>query len=172
MFNVTYVKIASGNLLWMLFISLIISTSCQTNSGLKEPPEIYYGEDVCDRCGMIITEAKHAAAYVTTNGEIRLFDDIGGMIFFNKEHSEEVQKYWAHDFHTEEWINAEHAFYVVHKEITTPMSYGIIAFLNIQAALIKAAEFDTIAIDFITLSSSYLKSGFNKNESMEMSESN
>ena len=44
------------------------------------PPDIAYGKDPCANCGMLINDPRFAAAYVTRNGQARLFDDIGCMI--------------------------------------------------------------------------------------------
>ncbi len=94
---------------------------------LDKPPDIRYGEDACDRCRMIISEARFAAAYVTRQGETRRFDDIGCMVQYHQEHAEEVAVFWVHDFETEEWLRADQAFFVRSAAVHTPMGYGIVA---------------------------------------------
>jgi copper chaperone NosL len=76
---------------------------------------------------MIINEARYAAAYVTADDQARRFDDIGGMLAYNQEMSEEVAVFWVHDFDTEAWLKAEEAYFVKSKQIT-PMGFGIVAF--------------------------------------------
>lgn len=117
----------------------LLAGACGGESG-AEPPEIRYGEDVCDRCGMIISEARFAAAYVTEEGEARRFDDIGDLLAFDAERGEEVAAYWAHDYETAEWVRAEEAWYVRAESIDTPMGHGIVAFAERARAEAKAAE--------------------------------
>ena len=117
---------------WDLFLIvallLFAAVGCGGSANTDEPPKIAYGQDVCERCGMIITEEKFAAAYWTEGGEARRFDDIGGMLAYITEESEDVASYWVHDFATSEWIHAENAHYVVDSDLMTPMGFGIAAF--------------------------------------------
>ena len=103
-------------------------SACGSGPDLDEPPDIRYGEDICERCAMIINEARFAAAYVTPDGTARRFDDIGGMVAYIDELPEEVAVFWVHDFDTEEWLKAENAHYVESEELITPMGFGIVAF--------------------------------------------
>ena len=80
---------------------------CSQSTNLDEPPEIIYGQDVCDECSMIINEERFAASYVTKSGEVRRFDDIGGMLLYDQKHQEDVHVYWVHDLDTKEWINVQ-----------------------------------------------------------------
>ena len=66
-----------GFLLLLLIVSLLLG--CVSNLDPSEPPEVHYGEDVCDACNMIISEPRFAAAYYTEDGAVRRFDDIGDM---------------------------------------------------------------------------------------------
>jgi len=113
---------------------LFILVGCGQATNVEEPPEISYGQDVCERCGMIISEEKFAAAYWTEAGEARRFDDIGGMLAFDSEKSEDVATYWVHDFGTGEWIRAEKAYLVLDSDLMTPMGFGIAAFADEEQA--------------------------------------
>ena len=88
---------------------LLFLAACGQQVDTEKPPKIIYGQDVCDRCGMIVNEENFAAAYWTKTGEARRFDDIGGMLAYMNEESEEVASYWVHDFASGEWIRAEEA---------------------------------------------------------------
>jgi copper chaperone NosL len=77
---------------------------------------------------MIINEARFAASYVTTTGEVRRFDDIGNMLLYVHKHQEDVHVYWVHDFNSEEWINAEKATLVLNPDLVTPMAWSLAAF--------------------------------------------
>jgi copper chaperone NosL len=115
-------------LLTLLVLSFGLLAACGSGPDFDEPPDIRYGEDVCDRCLMIINEARYAAAYVTTDGTARLFDDIGGMVASIDEAKEDVAVFWVHDYYTEEWLKAGEAVYVESDDLVTPMGFGIVAF--------------------------------------------
>jgi copper chaperone NosL len=109
-------------------LALLFLAACGRQVDTERPPEIIYGQDVCDRCGMIVNEENFAAAYWTKTGEARRFDDIGGMLAYITEESEEVATYWVHDFASGEWIRAEEATFVLDEDLMTPMGFGIAAF--------------------------------------------
>ena len=50
--------------------------------------EIIYGQDPCDQCSMIINEPRFATAYVTKSGDVRRFDDLGGMLVYDHQNQE------------------------------------------------------------------------------------
>ena len=115
-------------------LALLLFVGCGQAANVEEPPEIAYGQDVCERCGMIISEEKFAAAFWTAGGEARRFDDIGGMLAYNTEQSEDVASYWVHDFVSGEWIRAEEAYLVLDGDLMTPMGFGIAAFADEEQA--------------------------------------
>ncbi len=78
---------------FLITLSFFLSVSCTSNAGLGEPPKLFYGEDVCDECGMIISDRRFASGYTTKQGISRKFDDIGGMSVFLKKYPEEVYAY-------------------------------------------------------------------------------
>jgi copper chaperone NosL len=118
----------------LLIIAGIVIAGCSSKLDLNEPPDIRYGEDACDRCLMIINEARYAAAYVTDEGETRRFDDIGGMLAYHQETPEDVAVFWVHDFDTETWLKADEAHFVMSDNLQTPMGFGIIAFTDQEQA--------------------------------------
>jgi copper chaperone NosL len=121
-------------------ILLLLTAACSSTADLDTPPEIRYGEDVCDRCGMIINEARYAASYVTNTGEVRRFDDIGGMFAYTQEMPENVNVYWVHDYDTEEWIKGNEAHYVAADTLRTPMGFHIVALSTLERAESLASE--------------------------------
>jgi copper chaperone NosL len=124
-----------------LLVTVLFLMACGSQADLNEPPEIIYGQDVCEECSMIINEARFAASYVTTTGEVHRFDDIGNMLLYDYKHQEEVHVYWVHDFHSEAWINAEKATLVLNPNLVTPMAWSLAAFADELAAETYAAEF-------------------------------
>lgn len=100
-------------------------TGCQGSQ--EQTPPIRYGRDRCDQCGMIISEARFAAAYLTRHGQWRFFDDLGDMLAYHSAHGEDVAVFWVHDYETDRWLKATEAFFVKSSELPTPMGHGIVA---------------------------------------------
>ena len=107
---------------------------CTAESEPK-PPEIAYGHDVCDLCGMIISEPRFASALALTDGRTLKFDDPGEMFAYHRQNAEHAVRAWfVHDYRSEEWVRGEQAFYVFSPEIRSPMGYGIATFAERPAA--------------------------------------
>ena len=123
----------------MTGLVLLLLAGCGQAVNTDEPPQIVYGQDICDRCGMIINEEAFAAAYWTTGGEARRFDDIGGMMAHLVEKAEDVASFWVHDYADGAWIRAETATFVLDQNLKTPMGFGIAAFADAAQAQALAA---------------------------------
>ena len=132
-------------------IFLFLLTACQNEVSLEEPPEIIYGQDVCDECSMIINEARYAASYVTTSGDVRRFDDIGGMLAHDHKMQEDVHIYWVHDLNSEAWLNAEKATFVLSRGLVTPMGWGVAAFTNMADAETYVSKNEGVITTFAAL---------------------
>ncbi len=107
---------------------MLLVVSCKQETNLEEPPEILYGQDSCDECAMIINIQRYAASYVTEGGDVRRFDDIGGMLLYDHKMQEDVYVYWVHDHNNEEWIKARESTLVLNPDLITPMGWGLAAF--------------------------------------------
>ncbi len=141
--------------LLLLFLAALFLVACGSEIDFDQPPDIVYGEDVCERCSMIINEARYAAAYVTEDGQAHRFDDIGGMLAHNAEMADDVIVFWVHDFESEEWLKAEDAHYVMGDHIT-PMGFGIVAFAQRDRADAWVAEQSGMIMTFEELLNSDL----------------
>ena len=127
----------------VLLIAGFVLTTCSPSSGGGEPapPDIAYRQDICEACGMIIGDAKFAAATLLTNGETRKFDDIGDMIVYHMDHpDQQVQAWLVHDYRNEQWLRAEKAFFVFGSSIASPMGHGLAAFADRTSAGAFAAS--------------------------------
>ena len=129
----------------------IVLGGCQSRVDPDTPPEIRYGEDICDQCRMIISEPRYAAAYVTRQSLTRRFDDIGDLLLYHARHREDVLAFWVHDYETEEWLKAPQAFYVMSPELHTPMAHGIVALRERARAAVLAAEMHGRVFTFVEL---------------------
>ncbi|WP_376789112.1 nitrous oxide reductase accessory protein NosL [Thermoflexus sp.] len=111
----------------VFLLGWLVVAACARASGPR-PPDIAYGKDACAQCGMLINDPRFAAAYVTRDGQARLFDDIGCMIAYHRDHPEEVAAFYVRDFEGGGWIEADHALLVHAPDVPTPMGYGLLAF--------------------------------------------
>lgn len=116
-------------------------SGCSRDTDEPRPPEIVYGQDLCDQCGMTIDEPRFAAATLLTNDEYLKFDDAGEMLVYHMDHPEDQVKAWfVHDYGSEKWVRGESAFFVESPELKTPMGTGIVAFITRSDAEQFAAE--------------------------------
>jgi copper chaperone NosL len=132
-----------------ILIASLFLAACTAKTDEPRPPEMFYGQDVCDQCGMVIDEKQYAAATLLTNDEYLKFDDVGEMFEYHMDHPEaQAQAWFVHDYNSaknqrsDKWIRGEGAFYVESQELKTPMGTGIVAFSEREAAEQFAAEWN------------------------------
>lgn len=108
------------------------------------PPEISYGRDICVECGMIVSEARFAAAYRLADGEEKIFDDLGGLLLHSRDAGDALDPAttWVHDFETEEWVAVEEAYFVPTLSVSSPMGHSIVSFSDEARANAFAADVD------------------------------
>ncbi len=141
-----------------LTVLLLVLSACGAQEGAApRPPEIYYGEDICEFCGMIISEERYAAAYLTEDGREHIFDDISGMVqaHLQAQAGPPVTAFFVHDYEDGRWIRAETAHYVLSEDLPTPMLSGLAALATIEQAEALAAERDGQLLTFEELLSHY-----------------
>jgi copper chaperone NosL len=118
----------------------VLLAACGGGTDTTQPPEILYGQDVCDECDMIISEEKYASAYWTAEGEARRFDDVGEMLVYMAENPEPTASVWVHDVNSAAWLPAAEAWFVMNSGLRTPMGTGIAVLGDEQAA--RALAYD------------------------------
>ena len=114
----------------LLLIFALFACKDKTGTG---PVEIHYGEDVCERCKMIISEKEFATQYVLTGGKAKKFDDVGCMIEYLRENPgdrTDLLGVYVRDYDSGEWIDARKAHYFQGGDIKSPMGFGIVAFTS------------------------------------------
>ena len=112
----------------MLGVALLAvagATGCAAQA--DGPPEIALDRDACSHCGMLISEARHAAAFRAADGTMRVFDDIG-CLRDAAGGNNAAERIWVHDSVDASWIDAGEATFVVSPDIRTPMAGGVLAF--------------------------------------------
>ena len=120
-------------LVMTLVVLLIIS--CSNDKELR-PVDINYGQDICERCKMIISEEKFSSQLIMQNGTVYNFDDIGGMIVYilENEITPEKEKIFVKDFYSNKWLGLSDAIYVSIDNIKTPMNFGLVAVADSSTA--------------------------------------
>jgi copper chaperone NosL len=122
-------------LLVAFIVMLTVPVACGDDEVDLTPPEIRYGEDISEM-GMFVVDPRYTvAALPAETNKWLLFDDIGELFKYREAHaSDEFQVMWVNDYQSEEWLEAEHAWYVESRELNTPMGWGIAAFREKSAA--------------------------------------
>jgi copper chaperone NosL len=132
---------------------VMVLATCAQGEAVIMPPEIRYGEDACAECTMIISDPRFATAYVHEVSPGRYesisFDDIGDMLIHAGKHPEHtVVRWYAHDYASEEWLDATGAHFVFSNQLQTPMAQGIAAHAALADAEAMAAELDGQVLDW------------------------
>lgn len=141
---------------WLgIFILLIVTACTSTANAEPTPPVIHYGEDACELCGMIISEERYAAGYITSDGQQHIFDDIGDMFQAQLANHHQVIAFFVHKYDDNHWIRAEKAAFVQSKGIRTPMASGIVAFESSDKATAFADEMKGHVMNFSEVSAYY-----------------
>lgn len=154
--NTQYVIRNRSGLTLVIFITFLLLSACGGQASAEPtPPTIHYGEDVCVFCGMIISEERYAAGYITREGEQRIFDDIGDMFQAQLAWQDEVVAYFVHDYESNRWARAETAHYVLSEALPTPMLSGLVACDSAEKAAALAAEVNGQVLTFSELQTRY-----------------
>ncbi|APD07776.1 hypothetical protein UJ101_02276 [Flavobacteriaceae bacterium UJ101] len=110
-------------IIWILIISCVI-LSCN-----KKPRDIEYGSDECYYCSMKIVEKKFGAQMVTEKGKIQMYDSAECLIKDVLNHPDKKYSFLkATNYLTDEWIDAEHAYFLISKNIPSPMGANLSAY--------------------------------------------
>lgn len=141
-------------IVWLVGILLVLAACRAPAVDPARPPAIRYGEDICDRCGMIISDERFAAGLVveTEPGRYdqRIFDDIGGMFAYMAEEGDAlpIVAAYVHDYGNKEWIRAEDARFVQAADLHSPMGFGLAAFALENDAAAQAAAWQGQVLTF------------------------
>jgi len=122
----------------LLLAVILVLPGCGKEDPDK-PPKIRYGQDVCADCRMIIAEPRFSASLVSGENDVLKFDDIGCAAHYQMNQPGPPERFWVHDFLTEQWVDGKAAFFVYSGNLVTPMGYGLAAFSG-RAEAEKFAE--------------------------------
>jgi copper chaperone NosL len=109
-------------------------------------------DDICARCRQPITDIQYAAEFITKDGFVRKFDDMGCML----EHARKltpgkIAAFFAMDYDRKVWMKAEEAVYVRSERFKTPNDGGILAFASKERAQSLASQYEAEVLDFSSL---------------------
>jgi copper chaperone NosL len=132
----------------LVLLTAMFLAACSSGPQPPQAPEIVYGQDVCDSCGMIIDDARFAAATILKDGGSRKFDDVADMAAYHMDHpNEQVLAWFVHDPVGEYWIRGEPAYFVT-GDFMSPMGGSVAAFEDPSAARAFATEMGGQVLNF------------------------
>lgn len=88
----------------------------------KAPVDIQIGQEECSLCKMKIVDLKFNAQLQTSKGRIHHFDSIECLVRWIEQNKNiEIKNAWVKDYITGEWVEFTKAFYLVSKNLPSPM---------------------------------------------------
>lgn len=141
----------NGNSIKTMSSLLMISLFLSCTSELPDP--IQLNKDHCDYCKMTISNGHFASALKTKKGRSYKFDDMTCMINYIKQHEEiQAAKFYVHDFVADnQFIEADHAFFIHGDAISSPMGGNIAAFKTSESAQPYLKKFNAQTITWSAL---------------------
>jgi nitrous oxide reductase accessory protein NosL len=126
-----------------LLVAALVLVACGGDDESRlEPPDIEYGVDMAEM-GMPVVDPRYTvAALPEDSSEWILFDDVGEFLKYIQTRSTEFEVMWVHDFNDESWVEAQDAWYLESRELTTsPMGWGVATFKDEESARAAQEEF-------------------------------
>src|SRR5581483_4681889 len=63
-----------------VWLSLLLAFAGCSRQHPGDAPHLRAGSDACARCGMVVSDERFAAGYVSDRGESVIFDDLGELL--------------------------------------------------------------------------------------------
>lgn len=112
---------------------LMLATACGAKK--YEAQAINEEIDKCVICNMSVKDDPYATQIITVDGQSLKFDDIGCMNEWRvKNGVDTIGAEFVRDHNTGDWLKYEKAYYAYDPSYTTPMAYGVIAFVDQASA--------------------------------------
>lgn len=120
---------------WIFGIALSILTLLLLLCA-PSPAPLRYGMDNCRNCRMLITDQRHGGELITKKGKILKFDSVECLVAYylhNFKDLNNVHSLWVVDFQNpEQFIEAEHAWYLHSELLHSPMGLNLSAFGDVN----------------------------------------
>jgi len=100
------------------------------------PAETDFQSDLCAECQMVVTSRSYAAQIVGPGGPL-FFDDIGCLVQYERQGkvaADQVRGRFVRSVAGDAWLPAQEAFWVLTRDVRTPMGYGLHAFADQKTA--------------------------------------
>src|SRR5262245_55367070 len=107
-----------------------------------EPVEIA-AEDMCAFCKMAMSARLNACECLKQDGDAFKLNDIVCLVsqIKTRQNRRDIAAYFAVDYASRQWVNAEQAYFVRSEEFKTPMSGRIVTFKDRSKADEAAAKY-------------------------------
>ncbi len=129
----------------------------------KAPVDIQAGMEECSLCKMKIVDLKFNAQLQTTKGKIHHFDSIECLVKWIEQNKDiGIKNAWVKDYPSGKWVEYKKAFYLVSKNLPSPMGAYLSSYETLEEAQKIQKEKDGQIHEYKDLSN-YLKS-LNKDE--------
>ncbi len=129
----------------------LMLAGCSETPAPAKPVDIAK-DDACTRCKQPIVEIQYAAEFITKDGFVRKFDDMGCMLeHARKVTPKRIAAFFAVDYDTKAWMPADEAFYVRSERFKTPNNGGILAFARQERAEALAKQYEAELLKFADL---------------------
>lgn len=100
---------------------MLFLVACATDP--DAPPDVAFDHVACDHCGMLVSEARHAAVIRPREGQEKVFDDPGCLFLYVVDKHPSIAQMW---FHTETgWVREDAVAFL--QGGNTPMGSGLLA---------------------------------------------
>ena len=134
-------RVEGGMRYRILAVAAALAAAAACGARGDGPPAIEVDRTPCAHCGMLISEPSYAAAYQTTAGDSRVFDDIKCLLDAARRETDPGRlRFWFHDAATGAWIDRGEAVFVTSPTLRTPMGGGVVAYRDPAAAQKAAAD--------------------------------
>jgi copper chaperone NosL len=137
------------NVLFALLIPILLSACGSASEWPPKPAAVHLGEDSCAACKMIISEERYGAQLHQPGKPVQRFDDFGCLLAQNYP-STGKHVIYVRSSEDGSWLVDDQAVFVVSKQISSPMGYGISAFATKESASKYAEQFGDSKIYSIT----------------------
>jgi copper chaperone NosL len=117
----------------------VLTSGCASD----EPATVFYGDDACAHCSMIVSDERFAAQLKTETGKAHKFDAIECMAAYVQEQKEvNVAHLWISDFSNPgSWIPVEEAQFIQSPQIKSPMGLSLLGTVSPAQAQELIKEF-------------------------------
>jgi copper chaperone NosL len=156
------------NIAFLLLFLVALSACKRSEEWPPAPVKIQLGETFCAQCKMIVSDERYGAQLFERGKPVEVFDDYGCFLMRRGANDSNQRVAYVRSFEDTKWVREEQALFVVSKNISSPMGYGIAAFPEKDAAARFAQTMDDSKIysllELIPAAEKIVRAGFPKKE--------